>query len=80
MQLITEAWETSQNIASFRTRENDLHRHLQMNLRNEERFYQQTMIPFANHAINKLDLKRRQEELPLPKVDQTIKSMLERES
>jgi hypothetical protein len=28
MQLVTEAWETSQNIASFRKRENDLHEHL----------------------------------------------------
>jgi hypothetical protein len=47
-------------------RANDFHKHLQTNLKNEERFYLQTMIPFSNHVINISDLKRRQEDLPSP--------------
>jgi hypothetical protein len=74
MQLITEAWETSQNIASFRKRENDLHEHLQTNLKNEERFYEQMVTPFSNHAINNSDLKRRQEDLPSPKRIKQLKA------
>jgi hypothetical protein len=65
-QLITESYETSQNIASFRTRENYLYEHLQMNLKNEEHFYIHMVIPFSNYVINILDLKRRQEDLPSP--------------
>jgi hypothetical protein len=67
MQLVTEAWETSQNIASFRKRANDLHKHLQTNLKNDQCFYEQMLAPFANHAINNSDLKIRQEDLPSPK-------------
>jgi hypothetical protein len=74
MQLITEAWETSQNIASFRKRANDLHRHLQTNLKNEERLYEQMVTPFANHAINNSDLKRRQEDFPSPKRIKQLKA------
>jgi hypothetical protein len=66
MYLIIEASETSQNIASFRMRENYFHEHLQENLKNEERFYLQTVIPFDNHVINISDLKRRQEDIPSP--------------
>jgi hypothetical protein len=40
MQLIIKAWETSQNISSFRKMENYLHGHLQTNLKNEERFFE----------------------------------------
>jgi hypothetical protein len=74
MQLITEAWETSQNIASFRKRENDLHGHLQTNLKNEERFYEQMVTPFSKHAINNSDLKRREEDLPSPKRIKQLKA------
>jgi hypothetical protein len=52
MDLITEAWETSQNIASFQTREHALHVHLQEDLKNEEHFYIDMVIPFGNHVIN----------------------------
>jgi hypothetical protein len=74
MQLVTEAWETSQNIASFRKRENDLHEHLQTNLKNDQRFYEQMLTPFSNHAINNSDLKRRQENLPSPKRIKQLKA------
>jgi hypothetical protein len=74
MQLVTEAWETSQNIASFRKRENDLHEHLQTNLKNDQHFYEQMLTPFSNHAINNSDLKRRQEDLPSPKRIKQLKA------
>jgi hypothetical protein len=66
MQLVTEVWETSQNIDSFQKRENDFHEHLQMNLKNDQHFYEQMLTPFSKHAINNSDLKRRQEDIPSP--------------
>jgi hypothetical protein len=47
---------------------------LQTNLKNEERFYEQVVTPFANHAINNIDLKRRQEDLPSPKWIKQLKA------
>jgi hypothetical protein len=46
MELITEAWETSQTMASLGTRAHNLLEHLQMDLKNEESFYLDTVIPF----------------------------------
>jgi hypothetical protein len=74
MQLVTEAWETSQNIASFRKRANDLQEHLQANLKNDQRFCEQVLTHFSNHAINTSDLKRRQENLPSPKRTKKLKA------
>jgi len=71
MQLVTEAWETSQNIASFRKRENDLH---EANLKNDQRFCEQVLTPFANHSINTSDLKRRQDNLPSPERTKRVKA------
>jgi hypothetical protein len=51
-----------------------LHGHLQTNLKNEERFYEQMVTPFANHAINNSDLKRRQDDLPSPKLIKQLKA------
>jgi hypothetical protein len=74
MQLVTEAWETSQFITSFRKRANDLHEHLQVNLKNVQHFCEQVLTSFSNHAINTLDLKRRQENLPSPKRTKQLKA------
>jgi hypothetical protein len=74
MHLVTEAWETSQNIASFRKRENDLHEYLQTNLKNDQCFCEQVLTPFSNHAINISDLKRRKENLPSPKWTKQLKA------
>jgi hypothetical protein len=74
MQLFTEAWETSQNIASFRKRENDLHEHLQANLKNDQCFYEQVLTPFPNHAMNTSDMKRRQDNIPSPKRTKQLKA------
>ena len=74
MQLVTEAWETSQNIVSFQKRENDLLEHLEENLKNDQHFCEQVLTHFSNHAINTSDLKRRQDNLPSPKRTKKVKS------
>ena len=74
MELVTEAWETSQNIVSFQNRANDLLEHLQENLKNDQHFCEQVSTPFANHAINNSDMKIRQEDLPSPKRIKQLKA------
>jgi hypothetical protein len=74
MQLVTKSGETSQNIASFKKRANYLHEHLQTSLKNDQHFYEQMQNPFSNHAINNLDLKRRQEDLPSPRRIKKLKA------
>jgi hypothetical protein len=39
---------------------------LQANLKNEERFYLEMVIPFGNRVTNMSDLRRRQEDPPSP--------------
>ena len=51
-----------------------MHEHLQMNLKNDQRFYEQMLTPFSNHAIHSSDLKRRQDDLPSPKRIKQLKS------
>lgn len=74
MQLVTEAWETSQNIVSFRNKANDLLEHLQANLKNDQHLCEQMLTHFANHAINTSELKIRQENLPSPKRTKNVKA------
>jgi hypothetical protein len=74
MQLVTEAWETSQNIVSFGKRENDLLEHLEANLKNDRHFCDRVLTPFANHVVNTSELKRRQENLPSPKRTKKVKA------
>ena len=64
MELITRVWETSQSMASLGTRAHALHKHLQVDLKNEEHFYLDTVIPFGIHVNNMTDSRRRQEDLP----------------
>jgi hypothetical protein len=52
MELITQAWETSQSMASLGTRAHDLRKHLQADLKNEESFYIDMVIPFGVHVNN----------------------------
>jgi hypothetical protein len=66
MELITQAWETSKSIASLGTRAHALHEHLQADLKNEECFYLETVLPFGIHVTNMTDMRRRQEDLPSP--------------
>ena len=48
--------------------------HLQGNLKNDQRFYEQVLTPFANHAINTSELKIRQENIPSPKRTKKLKA------
>jgi hypothetical protein len=64
MQLVIEAWETSQNIVSFGKKANDLVEHLEANLKNEHLLCHQVLDPFSNYALNTSELKRRQDKLP----------------
>jgi hypothetical protein len=74
MQLITEAWETSQNLVSFGKKANDLLEYLESNLKNDQHFCEHVMTPFANHAINKSELKIRQKKLPSLKRTKKLKA------
>jgi hypothetical protein len=57
-----------------------LQEHLQVDLKNEEGFYLDTVLPFGINVTNMTEMRRREEDLPSPNLDQTIKCMLERES
>ena len=74
MQLVTEAWETSQNLVSFINKANDFPEHLEVNLKNDQHFYEEVLTPFSNHAVNTLELKRIQEKLPSPKRTKKVKA------
>jgi hypothetical protein len=74
MQLVTEAWETSQNLVSFGKKANDFLEHLEANLKNDQHFCEQVLTHFANYAINTSELKRRQEKLPSPKRTKKVKA------
>jgi len=80
MELVIEAWETSQNIASFRMRENDLHEHFQVDLKNEEPFLYTDSDLFWKPCHQHLRSENKTRVSPLPKPNQTNKIMLERES
>ena len=64
MELITKAWETSQNMDSLGSRAHNLLLLLQTNLKNEESFYVHTVIPFSFHVNNNAETRRRQHDLP----------------
>jgi hypothetical protein len=64
MELIVEAWETSQTMASLGTRAHTLLEHLQADLKNEERFYLDTVVPFGTNVNNMTETRRRQQDLP----------------
>jgi hypothetical protein len=66
MALITKAWETSKNIASFGSRAHAFHKYLQDNLKNEEGFYLDVVLPFGNKVSNMIELRRREEDIPSP--------------
>jgi hypothetical protein len=64
MEFITEALETSQTMASLGMRAHNLLEHLQMDLKNEESFYLDMVIPFSFHVNNMTYTTRRQHDLP----------------
>jgi hypothetical protein len=66
MALITKAWEVSKNIVSFGLRAHSFHAYLQVDLKNEEGFYLDVVLPFGNKFSNMTELRRREEGLPSP--------------
>jgi hypothetical protein len=66
MALITEAWEILKNMVSFGSRVHAFHEYLQANLKNEEGFYLDVVVPFGIKVSNMTELRRREEDLPSP--------------
>jgi hypothetical protein len=66
MALITEAWEISKSMISFGSRAHAFLEYLQADLKNEEGFYLDVMVPFGIKVSNMSELKRREEDLPSP--------------
>jgi len=66
MALITEAWEISKNMVSFGLRAHAFHEYLQADIKNEEDFYLDVMVPFGILVSNMTELKRREEDLSSP--------------
>jgi hypothetical protein len=63
MEMIVEAWETSQTITSLGTRAHNLLKHLQADLKDEEHFYLDMVLPFGNIVNNMSETRRRQQDL-----------------
>jgi hypothetical protein len=64
MELVTDAWKRSQTIASLVTRAHSLLYLLQADLKDEEKFFLKTVIPFGKIVKNMTETKRREEDLP----------------
>jgi hypothetical protein len=64
IELITKAWETSQNMDSLGSRAHNLLLLLQTDFKNEESFYVHIVIPFSFHVKNMAETRRRQHDLP----------------
>jgi hypothetical protein len=77
MELITEAWEMSKSMVSFGTSTHAFHEYLQADLKNEEGFYLDVVVPFGVKVTNMTELRRREEDLPFPEPNKTTERMLE---
>ena len=66
MALIIESWEISKNMIYFVSRAHSFHEYLQVDLKYEEGFYLDTMVPFGIKFSNMSNIKRREEDLPSP--------------
>jgi endo-alpha-1,4-polygalactosaminidase (GH114 family) len=64
IELIIEAWDMSKIMVSFGTRVHAFHEYLQEDLKNEEVFYLDTVVPFGFKVTNMTYLRRREEDLP----------------
>jgi hypothetical protein len=64
MELINEAWEKSQTMTSLGTRARNFLEHLQADLKYEEHFYLDTLLPFGTIVNNMTEMRTRQQDLP----------------
>jgi hypothetical protein len=77
MSLITEAWEVSKNIVSFGSRAHAFHEYLQVDLKNEEGFYTDVVLPFGIKVSNMTGTKKKRGGSSFPKSNKTTKCLLE---
>jgi hypothetical protein len=71
MQLITKSWEISKSVVFFGTRAHDFHEYLLADLKNEQGFYLDVVVPFGVKATSMIEFRRREEDLPSPdRIDQ----------
>jgi hypothetical protein len=71
MELIIEAWEMSNNMVSFGTRAHAFHEYLQANIKNDQGFYLDAVLPFGFEVTGMTKSRRRQEYLSsLDRIDQ----------
>jgi hypothetical protein len=66
MPLVMEACEVSKNIVSFGLRVHAFHEYIQVDIKNEEGFYRDDVIPFGINVSNMTETKRREEYFPSP--------------
>jgi hypothetical protein len=66
MALITKDWEISKNMVCFSSRAHAFHEYLKSDLKNEEGFYLDVVVPFRIQVSNMIELRRREEYLPSP--------------
>jgi hypothetical protein len=66
MALITEDWEISTNMIYFGLRAHSFHEYLQVDLKNEEGFYLDVVVPFGVKVSNMKELRKREEDVPSP--------------
>jgi hypothetical protein len=66
MALITNACEILKNISSFGLMAHAFHKYFQDDLKNEQGFYLDVLLPFGNKVSNMKKLRRREEDLPYP--------------
>jgi hypothetical protein len=64
MELITDAWETSQSMTSLGTRAHSFPEHLQEELKDEEHFYLNTVLPFGTIVKDMTETRTIQQDLP----------------
>jgi hypothetical protein len=65
MALIIEAWEISNNMVSFGTRAHAFHENLQAEIKNEEGFYLDAVVPFGIKISNMIELREERRIYPL---------------
>jgi hypothetical protein len=66
MELIRDLWEVSKNIVSFGSRVHAFHKYLHVDIKNEEGFYLDVVLPFGIEVYNMKEVRRTQEDIPSP--------------
>jgi hypothetical protein len=80
VELVTEAWKISQTITSLGTRAHSLLELLQAELKDEEKIFLKTVIPFGKIVNNMTEKKKKRRRSSIQKQHRPIECMLERTS